>query len=43
LRSALTPALTALGFPAPTFTDPTLVVGGVMKAAHVQELRNAVK
>lgn len=43
LRNALTPALTGLGFSAPPFTDPTLVLGGVIKAAHVQELRNAVK
>lgn len=44
LRSALAPARAALGLAAITFTDPTLTVrSSVVKAAHVQELRAAVK
>lgn len=43
LRSALDPARSAIGVPALTYTDPTLTTGLVVKAAHIQELRNGVK
>ncbi|MFZ2493328.1 MAG: hypothetical protein WA208_17755 [Thermoanaerobaculia bacterium] len=43
LRSALSEALTTLGLRIPGFTDATLATGGSIKAAHVQELRNATK
>ena len=44
LRAALTPARTALGLPAITFTDGTISAQTTrIKAAHLQELRNAVK
>jgi len=42
LRSALTPALTALGKPAPSYTG-TVSPGTSVRAVHVQELRNLVK
>lgn len=40
MRTALNQARVALGLPALTFTDPTLTV---IKAVHIQELRNGVK
>lgn len=44
LRNNLNPALTTLGFTAPTYTDPTLTAGStVIKKAHIEELRHAVK
>lgn len=44
LRDALAPARAALGLTASAFTDPTLTPGTTLvKAAHVQELRSAVK
>ena len=43
LRSALAPALSALGSSAPTYTDPNLAVGDVIKLEHIEELRNAIK
>ncbi len=44
LRTALTEARAALGLSAVSYTDATLVPGAtVVKAAHVQELRGAVK
>jgi len=33
---------TKLGRTLPTYTDPTLTAGMMSKAAHIQELRNAV-
>jgi len=39
VRNALTPALTALGT-TPTYTDPNLMPGDIVKAAHVQEIRD---
>jgi Divergent InlB B-repeat domain/Fibronectin type III domain len=43
LRTALNQVYTRLARTLPTYTDPTIVVGRTMpKAAHVQELRNAV-
>ena len=44
LRSALDEARAAIGLPALTYTDPT-IVGGVtgIKAAHITELRDGVK
>jgi hypothetical protein len=40
LRDSLSPALTALHAPVPTFTDPTLTAGGTpIKAVHIEELR----
>lgn len=43
MRSALVPALTALNRTVPTFTDSSLSAGTAIKAAHIQELRNALK
>ncbi|MDP9194213.1 MAG: hypothetical protein M3P06_21160 [Acidobacteriota bacterium] len=44
LRTALSAASTALGLTAASYTDPTLTGGStIVKAAHVQELRNLVK
>ena len=44
LRIAILEARTILGLPSITFTDATLFPGTTLvKAAHVQELRNAVK
>lgn len=44
LRSALDAALSALGLPALSYTDPTISTGVTrIKGAHVQELRNATK
>jgi hypothetical protein len=43
LRTALSQARSAIGMPV-TFTDPTLTPGqSVMRAVHVEELRNAVR
>jgi hypothetical protein len=43
LRSGLTPALSALSRPAPTFTDPVLTTATAVKVQHVQELRTTVR
>ena len=44
LRTALDAARSTLGLPALTYTDPTIMLGAtVVKAAHLQELRNGVK
>jgi hypothetical protein len=44
LRTALAPARATLGLTTIVYTDPTLTAGTTLvKAAHVQELRNAVK
>jgi hypothetical protein len=44
LRTALNQARAALGLIPISYTDPTLVAGTtVVKAAHIQELRNGVK
>ncbi|HEX8617355.1 MAG TPA: hypothetical protein VF911_07205, partial [Thermoanaerobaculia bacterium] len=43
LRSALVPVFTALNLPQPVYTDSTLGAGKQIKAAHIQELRKAVK
>jgi hypothetical protein len=44
VRTALTQARAALGLSAISYTDPTLVAGTtVIKAVHVQELRNGMK
>lgn len=43
LRSTLGSALSALSRPSLNLTDPTLTTATLVKAAHVQELRNAVK
>ena len=44
LRTALNTARTTLGISAVSFTDPTIAANGTrVKAAHVQELRSAVK
>jgi len=42
LRTALNQVYTKLGRTLPTYTDPTLTAGMMCKAAHIQELRNAV-
>jgi len=42
LRTALNQVYTKLGKTLPTYTDPTLTAGMMSKAAHIQELRNAV-
>jgi hypothetical protein len=42
LRTAVNQVYTRLGRALPTYTDPTLVAGTTSKAAHIQELRNAV-
>jgi len=42
LRAALNQVFTTLGRALPTYTDPTLGAGTTSKAAHIQELRNAV-
>jgi len=42
LRAALNAVYTKLGRTLPSYTDPTLTAGTTSKAAHVQELRNAV-
>ena len=43
MRSALLSAYSAAGRPPPSFTDPTLVIGGtVVRATHIAELRAAV-
>ena len=42
LRVTLNAIFTALGRTPPTYTDPTLAAGTTAKAAHIQELRNAV-
>jgi hypothetical protein len=42
MRSALDPALTALGVTAGGYTDSTLG-GVVVKATHFQEIRNRIK
>ena len=39
VRNALTPALMALGT-TPTYTDPNLGPGNIVKAVHVQEIRD---
>ena len=44
IRNAIAPARSAIGLDTIGFTDPTITVGEtVVKAAHVQELRNSVK
>jgi hypothetical protein len=44
LRTALNQARTTLGISSITFTDPTLTAGtSILRAAHVQELRDGVK
>jgi hypothetical protein len=43
MRTALNAALTRLGFPTPTYTDPSLTGGTAIRAAHVQELRNLIR
>lgn len=44
LRTGLDAARSAIGLSALTYTDPTLIVGTTLiKAAHVQELRDGVK
>jgi hypothetical protein len=44
LRAALDAARAALGLPAISYTDPVISTGAtVVKAAHFQEIRNAVK
>ena len=43
LRTAIEAARTTLGLAPSTFTDPSLAIGNTVKAAHVQELRSAVK
>jgi hypothetical protein len=43
MRTAINQIYQALGRSVPTYTDPTLIVGQTRaKAAHLQELRNAV-
>ena len=43
LRTALAEARSAAGLPSVTLTDPGLSTGTFIRAAHVQDLRNAVK
>jgi hypothetical protein len=43
MRNALTEARTALGMFTVTFTDPSLSPGMQIKAAHIQELREAAR
>jgi hypothetical protein len=43
LRAGLNAARAALGWSAMAFTDPGLATGFRIKAAHLQELRNALK
>jgi len=42
LRAALNAVYTKLGRALPAYTDPSLTAGTISKAAHIQELRNAV-
>ena len=42
IRTALTEAYIAHGLAAPTFTDPGLPAGTVIRAVHIQELRAAI-
>ena len=42
LRTALSEAYAAAGRPSPTYTDAGLVAGYSIKAAHINELRDAV-
>jgi hypothetical protein len=42
LRAALNAVYTKLGRALPVYTDQTLTAGVTPKAAHIQELRNAV-
>jgi hypothetical protein len=42
MRNNLTPALTALGFAAPMYTDTNLA-SAIIKSVHIQELRQLVK
>jgi hypothetical protein len=42
LRTSLNQVYTKLGRALPAYTDPTLTAGTASKAAHIQELRNAV-
>jgi len=42
LRTALNQVYTKLGRALPAYTDPALTAGTTSKAAHIQELRNAV-
>jgi hypothetical protein len=43
LRAALAPVYTAMGQPAPTYTDATIVVGVTpMRTVHITELRERV-
>jgi Big-like domain-containing protein len=43
LRAQLTAARAALGLPAIVYSDPVLAAGDTIRAAHVQELRSAVR
>lgn len=43
LRARLGEALSALGIAEPAYEDPTLPAGTVIKRAHVQQLRDALK
>jgi hypothetical protein len=43
LRTGLDAARTAIGLVALSYTDASLTPGGIVKAAHVQELRNGTK
>ena len=43
LRSALNTARSLLALPVLVYTDPALAPGNIVKAAHLQELRNGVK
>ena len=43
VRTAVQQARAAVGLAAPTYTDPTLTVGIVIKAVHVEQLRSAMR
>jgi hypothetical protein len=43
LRTALANAKAAVQLPPASYTDPNLVAGTVIKAAHVNELRGGVQ
>lgn len=42
MRTALGPVYTALGQTLPSYTDPSLGVGGTIKAVHISQFRTNV-
>ncbi|PYM45700.1 MAG: hypothetical protein DME14_20000, partial [Candidatus Rokuibacteriota bacterium] len=43
LRTALNQVYQSLGRAVPTYTDPTIVAGQMVRAVHIAELRAAVR